>query len=50
MELCGRENLFFGLHLNLVEKLRERSQTVRGAIQCHIFQKGVIVQKIIEDP
>ena len=45
MELCGRENLFFGLHLNLVEKFHERSQAVGGAIRCHIFQKGAIVQK-----
>ena len=64
-KLCGREDLFFGLHLNLeekwssadektfvfglhlnfVEKLHERSQAVRGAIRCHIFQKGAIVQK-----
>ena len=65
-KLCGREDLFsglhlnleekwssadekaivFGLHQNLVEKLHERSQAVRGAIWYHIFQKGRLCKKV----
>ena len=45
MELCKRENLFLGLRLNLVEKIHERSQAIKEAMRCHVFQKGAIVQK-----
>ena len=64
MELCGREDLSFGLYLNLVKKLRSvdvktfffwslpifSGKLTQGVILSHIFQKGAMVQKRLKTP